>query len=332
MTEPSIASEPGAIEDRRWRATGLVISAIALAAVVWWALDQPAPSLPSGPQELAALAAAVLIYGLATLARGERAFWLLRISGAQPVRGDAYGLTVVSYMGNNVLPARGGDAIRVYLQAPRAQTSMRTVIGTLIAERLLDVAVLLTLFVLLAYVVLRGIEAPDATPLTIAAAVLAAIAAAVALTLYLARHRDAVRRLLGFAAPIVAPTRELRGRRGLAMLGLTFVIWALEAGTYLAAAGAVDLGMTPVEALYVVALASVFVLIPSGPGYVGTLDAAILFGARAIGASGAEAVSYLLTVRFVLLVPITIAGFLILVLRYGGLGQVRAHPAGTDPA
>ena len=54
-------------------------------------------------------------------------------------------------MGNNVLPARAGDAIRVVLMAPRANTSNRTVVGTLVAERLLDVAVLLVLFVVVGY-------------------------------------------------------------------------------------------------------------------------------------------------------------------------------------
>ena len=54
-------------------------------------------------------------------------------------------------MGNNVLPARAGDAIRVVLAAPRAETSKRTVVGTLLAERLLDVVVLVVLFVVVGY-------------------------------------------------------------------------------------------------------------------------------------------------------------------------------------
>ena len=54
-------------------------------------------------------------------------------------------------MGNNVLPARAGDAVRVVLMAPRADASKRTVVGTLVAERLLDVGVLLVLFVVVGY-------------------------------------------------------------------------------------------------------------------------------------------------------------------------------------
>jgi uncharacterized membrane protein YbhN (UPF0104 family) len=105
---------------------------------------------------------------------------------------------------------------------------------------------------------------------------------------------------------------------------MSFAVWAAEAATYLAVSGAVDLSMSPLDALYIVAVASVFVLIPSGPGYIGTLDAAVLFGVKAIGGSSAEAVSYLLMLRFVLLVPITLAGLVLLLARYGGLHRPPA--------
>jgi uncharacterized membrane protein YbhN (UPF0104 family) len=300
---------------------------ISLAGVVWWATQQSAPKLPSGPTEIASLAGAIALYAAATLLRGERWWWLLQRGGAQSTRTDAYSLVAVGYMGNNVLPARGGDAMRVYLQTPRARMSMRQVIGTLLAERLLDLATLLTLFAVLTYGVLRGIDAPDGTRLAAVAVAVAALAGVTTTVVYLARHHAMVRRVLGFVGPMTVATRELQGRHGLAMAGLTLAIWTSEAATYLATSGAVGLGMSPIEALYVVALASVFVLIPSGPGYAGTLDAAILFGVRAIGGSGSQALSYLITLRFVLLVPITIAGLTLLIARYGGWSRVRTQRA-----
>ena len=331
-----MASAPAAAEargrNRLLRAAGWAISLGSLGGVVWWASKQPAPRLPDSRGELVALAAAVTIYAGATLIRGERAYRLLARSGARPTRADAYGLTVVGYMGNNVLPARGGDAMRVYLQAPRAATSMRNVIGTVVAERALDAATLLSLFVLLAYGVLQGIDAPDGTRLAIIAGVVALVAGAVAVGAYLARHHPAVARALGFLAPMATATRSLRGHHGALMLALTVVIWALEAATYLMVAEATGLAMDPVEALYVVALASVFVLIPAGPGYAGTLDAAVIFGVRAIGGGGGEAVSYLITLRFVLLVPITIAGLVLVLTRYGGWARARKSASGSETA
>lgn len=327
MTVPRAAERATARRERWPRVLGLAISLASVAGVVWWATRQRAPELPSGAAEIGALTGAVAVYAAATLVRGERWWRLLRRGGARPSRTDSYALTAIGYMGNNVLPARGGDAMRVYLQAPRARTGMREVIGTLLAERLLDAGTLLTLFAVLAYGVLHGIDAPDGTRLVLIVAAIVALAGIAGLVVYVARHHPLIRRMLGFVGPMTMATRELRGVYGLAMVGMTLAIWCLEAATYLAAAGAVGLGISPLEALYLVALASVFVLIPSGPGYAGTLDAAVLFGVRAIGGSGSEAVSYLLALRFVLLVPITGAGLALLVARYGGWSRVRAPRA-----
>jgi hypothetical protein len=75
--------------------------------------------------------------------------------------------------------------------------------------------------------------------------------------------------------------------------------------------------MSLLESLYLIGLAGVFVLVPSGPGYAGTLDAALLFGAGAIGASPELSLSFLLVARFVVFVPITIAGLALMVTTYG---------------
>ena len=145
---------------RRWSPLsllGIVVSILALAGVVWWASKQQAPKLPHTAGEIAALIGAIALYAVATVVRSERWQRLLEDEGANPRRPDTYALTVVGYMGNNVLPARAGDAIRVVLMAPRANTSNRTVIGTLVAERLLDIAVLLVLFVVVGYGLLGNV-------------------------------------------------------------------------------------------------------------------------------------------------------------------------------
>ena len=79
--------------------------------------------------------------------------------------------------------------------------------------------------------------------------------------------------------------------------------------------------------LIMVALASVFAMIPSGPGYAGTQDAAVATGVKALGGTGSTAVGYLLMLRFVIVVPITLLGLILLVTRYGGLKNLRAARA-----
>ena len=64
-------------------------------------------------------------------------------------------------------------------------------------------------------------------------------------------------------------------------------------------------------------------MIPSGPAYAGTVDAAAIIGITALGATSAHAVAYVVMLRFVIVVPITIVGLVLLAARYGGLGRLR---------
>jgi hypothetical protein len=66
-------------------------------------------------------------------------------------------------------------------------------------------------------------------------------------------------------------------------------------------------------------------LIPAAPGYIGTYDAAVIFAVGAVSTASKSTIpSYLLLLRFVLFIPITVAGFGLLVFRYGGLSRIRA--------
>jgi uncharacterized membrane protein YbhN (UPF0104 family) len=275
----------------------------------------------SGGEWLAALGAA-LLYGLATLVRSERWHRLLEDEGARPSRVDTHALNVVGYMGNNLLPARAGDAIRVVLMAPRAAASMRTVVGTLLAERLLDVGLLVVLFVIVGWGLL-GEVGGDKVELVLLAAGGLAVALGIA---YLLVRRNA--RIMGFLAPIASATLGLRrAHHGLRLLGITMVIWSIEAAVWMATGAAVGFGMTPIEGIYIVALASVFAMIPSGPAYAGTQDAAAIIGIKALGGTSAQAVAYVVMLRFVIVVPITLVGLALLMTRYGGLGKLRSARA-----
>jgi len=318
-TEPAVGRRPRP----GLRSVGWIVSALLLAAVVWWALRQPAPELPTAPSDLAALAAAVALYAAVTLVRGERWRLLLEDSDASMGRKEAFCLTVVGYAGNNVLPARGGDVMRVVLGAAKGSTSRRAVVGTLVAERLLDVVILAAIFVVLALTIAGGAGLPSGRTLTLLLAAGAVVLLVAAGAVGWLVRRGAWQRVKAFLAPMAASTRNLRGRHGGRMLGLTVVIWAIEAGVWGSVGASVNLGMGPLEALYLVSLASMFSLIPSGPGYAGTQDAAALIGVRAIGGSSRAAITYLILVRFVLLVPITLAGLLLLATRYGGLTRWR---------
>lgn len=302
---------------------GILVSIATLVAIAWWASKQDPPELPTSGSDLAALGAAVVLYFVACAVRGERWQVLLERNGAQPSRPDTYGLIAVGYLGNNVLPARAGDALRVVLLVPRARTDARTVIGTLVAERLCDVLVLGLLFLLLAYGLLSGAGTDlFGDRLDTAALVAAAVLALCVLVAVVLHTRGHLERVVDFLRPLAAATTNLRGGHGAEVLALTVVVWALEGSVWYLTALAADLGIDMVEALYLLALSSMLVLIPAGPGYAGTMDAAILIGSRALDRSASAALTYLILLRFVLMVPITVAGLIIGVTRYGGVQRL----------
>jgi glycosyltransferase 2 family protein len=309
--------------NRRFALIQALVSLIALVAVVWWASHQDTPEIPSTSAAIEWLAAAAMLYALATLLRGERWHRILHLSDNEARRSDSYALVTVGYMGNNVLPARAGEMLRVMLLSRRTGAGKRALLGTVVAERLLDAIALTAIFVVVVYGVLRKTTLPNDRPLLAAGVALAAIAVG-ALVVRILHRRGALERVRTFVRPLAGASRALLSREGIALLAVSFAIWAMEGSVYLAAAHASGLDLSGTGALYLVALTNLFAMLPAAPGYVGTFDAAVIFGVKAVGGTGSAAVSYLLLLRFALFVPITIVGLIVMVTRYGGWSRVRA--------
>jgi uncharacterized protein (TIRG00374 family) len=308
--------------NRRFALIQAIFSLVALAAVVWWASKQDAPELPSGAGSYAWLGAALALYAVATLLRGERWHRILETTGVRTARGDCYALTTVGYMGNNVLPARAGELLKVVLLSTRCDATKRTLLGSVVAERILDLVALALIFMVVVYGALSSSVLPTDRPLIIAGGgVLLLVAAAI--VLWALRRHHVFDRVRDWLRPLADAPRALLGKDGALLLAGTFVLWAFEAAVYLAVARAVDLDFSATGALYLVALTNFVAALPAAPGSIGTFDAAVAFGARRLGASGSMAVTSMLLLRFVLYIPITLVGLVILVARYGGWSRLR---------
>ena len=307
---------------KRFALFQVIVSLIALGAVVWWASHQDAPQIPSSGEAIAYMVGAALLYTLATVVRAERWRSILGLIDVRAKRSDCYALTTVGYMGNNVLPARAGEALRVVLLDARTQAGKRSLLGTIVAERLLDAIALGAIFVVTVYGVLEGDVLPTDRPLLIAGTGFVVLVLA-AVVFSVLRRRGMLQRLRDFARPLAGAPRALMSRTGLGLLVVTFGLWALEGGVYLTVARAVELDISTSGAFYLVALTNFVAALPAAPGSIGTFDAAVAFGAKALGGHGAVVVSYLLLLRFILYVPITVVGLAVLVVRYGGWARLR---------
>lgn len=310
--------------NRRLALIQAALSLVALGAVIWWALHQDAPSFPDSAGALALLGLAIVIYGAATAVRAERWHHILKLTDVHASRPDCYGLTTVGYMGNNVLPARAGEALRVVLLSQRTGAGKRTVTGTIVAERVLDVIALGTILAAVVTLTIKDRDVlPTEQPLLIGSVLVAVVIVGIAGLEFL-RRRGSMVRVREFVRPLADAPRALVRKEGVLLLGATYVLWLLEGAVYLAVAESVNLNISVSGALYLVALTNFVAALPAAPGSIGTFDAAVAFGARALGGAGAVVVSYLLMLRFVLYVPVTIVGLVVLVARYGGWARLRS--------
>lgn len=310
--------------NRRFALIQALVSLVALGAVVWWASNQESPHIPTGGDALAWILAALGLYVVATLVRAERWHQILDHTGVNAKRSDCYALTTVGYMGNNVLPARAGEALRVVLLSPRCDASKRTIISSIVAERALDVIALLTIFIVTVYGVLSTSEVlPTDRPLLVTGIGILLLVAGVVAVWILRRHH-VFERVRDWLRPLADSPRALVSRWGLVLLAGTFLLWTIEASVYWSVARAVDMDISIGGALYLVALTNFVAALPAAPGSLGTFDAAVAWGTHRLGAAGSMAVSYVILVRFVLYVPITIVGLVVLVTRYGGWSRLRS--------
>jgi hypothetical protein len=319
------ATAPQLVEARRparWsRILAAVISVVSLAAVVVWAAGQERPRFPTAAGDLALLGLAIGLYAVATVLRGWRWHVILRQAGVSHRAIDAYALVPVGYMGNAVLPARGGEVMRMFLLAGRSDARRREVLGSILSERVLDAVTLALLFIALTFAGIAN------SPLGEEPAILALAAlglGAVGLAGYLAlRRRGRFDRFATLVRPVVRASRPLIGPTGLVLGGATFAVWLVEGVIFWLVAQSLSLDVSLAEGCSLLVLTSFMSLVPAAPGYVGTFDAAVVFGLEALKVTGGQAVAYALLVRFVLFFPITVAGLILLVARYGGLRQLR---------
>ena len=303
------------------RAAWIVVSLISLGAVVWWASRQHAPKMPTNAAGASWLAASLGAYALALVLRGWRWHRILKLARIPHARADAFWLMLVAYMGNTVLPLRGGEVLRISLLGSRTTARVREVIGTVIAERILDVATLAVVFAVLTW---TGVDGAPTGKIAAYIAAGAVVFAACGLIGYLALRRRG--RFDVFAArirPYAHASKLFAHAEGITLAGMSALIWLFEGTTVLLVGRSLGIHLSLLAALLTNVIASLFSALPAGPGYAGSYDAGILLGLHAAKVNGGAAVGFLLLVRAVVFIPVTIVGLIVLVTRYGGLRRNR---------
>ncbi|PKO23490.1 MAG: hypothetical protein CVU38_03825 [Chloroflexi bacterium HGW-Chloroflexi-1] len=211
---------------------------------------------------------------------------------------------------NFMIPGRWGELARAYLAGDEAGISKAYVLGTLAAEKLLDLVVLALLVVaMLPFIALPDWLATRVGPVVISALVVTVGAAALlggrGLWLKIA---DRALRLLPPATAARWQGRIVAGLDGLTALGSpraaiaiwswTAVFWLMAATTNWLLLLAFDLPPSPLIALFVLAVLQGGVAIPSTPGKIGVFHYLCILALSVFGVSASSGFGYGLVLHF----------------------------------
>jgi uncharacterized membrane protein YbhN (UPF0104 family) len=307
-------------------AVGLAFLGLALRGI-----DLPAVRGTLAAASPAWLGAAVLALAAGYAARIVRWRELLRPARADIAAADCAGPLLAGFALNNLLPLRAGDMARAFAFRDRLRIAGPEVLGSLVAERVLDLGALVAFFA-------AGLGALGTTHVP---GMLLGIAVGAGVGCGLV-----------FVAAIVTPGtawERLRGRRGAAgtlgrvlgaleilrvprrlarLLALTLGAWACEAVMFLAVARSLALDLPTAAAPAILGAANLVTMIPGTPGHLGTFDFFARTSVAALGVSADAATAYAFAVHFVVWAPITAAG--IVALTIGGVGLKEAVRRGRE--
>lgn len=269
-----------------------------------------------------------IILGLSFLAIGYAfriiRWWLMLRSIAPELRvGSCAGPFLSSIALNNLLPFRAGDVMRVIGFCRQLTLPASSVLGSLVLERLLDLATILLVF----FATFPSVS-PEGflSDILVTARWLAALCvgvlglvivmpercAALAQTVadVLHRHRwERFARVARWVSDFFSSLALMRARQHIVpLVGLSLGAWCMEGALFAAVAKGVHIAEPGIAPWFALSTGTLGTLLPSTPGYVGTFDYLTMVGFLAHGFSQSISAICALLIHVVLWVPQTIVG------------------------
>ena len=332
--EPAGAEGPPSLTERivnRRTLASLAAAAVIVGVAVWrapidWA-DAWHRILHANPL---LYLAAVAVYYASFLVRAYRWHVLLTNAGEERPTRPLIGIIVTSFFVNCVVPAKMGDVYRAYLARVKLQVSGAKAFGTIIAERLLDLCVLMALLIAAGAVVFWHRAPGVLVPYVLAGTLVCLAGVGVILTMRAGRGQRLLRLL-----PEAIFHRYENFRVGtvhslgrFTTLGVTTVaVWMCEGarlGLVVWALGITGLGAS--QFLLIALVAALLTTIPFLPGGLGLVEAGMVGVLIAVGGIGQQAaISVALLDRSISYGSVVVIGFVVFMVTH--LQSARPQPA-----
>ena len=210
---------------------------------------------------------------------------------------------VLSWFANCVVPAKLGDAYRGYLLKKNANTSFGRTIGTIFAERVMDVFALVTLLLIASLAVFRG-SLPASLRLPVFAGIALVVVGGIglaALFLFGARLQELVPgRVRPVYERITHGIKTSFARRGLLGVAvLTSAVWIMEGLRLFLVATAFGVELSPASSLLVALLASLLTIMPLTPAGLGVVEGGTIIALKLLDVGAIDAGSIAIVDRII---------------------------------
>ena len=298
LTEPAPDSAalrpPGRLLTRR-TVLSLVAAAVIVVVAVWRApIDWSDAWSRIRHANVGLYLAALIVYQASFLVRSWRWKLLLRNAGEDRPTLPLVPILVVSFFVNCVVPAKMGDVYRAYLARLRQRVPVARALGTIIAERLLDLVVLMGLLLIAGAIVFRDRAPAVLIPYLVAGVAVCAAGIAAILVMRAGRGQRLLRllpeavfhRYESFRMGTVASFRHLE-----VLIPLTALVWGMESARLALVVLALGDGgaLGPAQLLLIALVAALLTTVPFLPGGLGLVEAGMVGVLVSVGGLGRNA-------------------------------------------
>lgn len=240
------------------------------------------------------------------------------------------------YLASNVLPGRVGEAVRLVLLASDQPVGAARVLSTILIERLLDLLSLLAMLVLLLPFLHELPEWMMRSAQVLGIGAILGTVVIVVLSYWkerVLRWSHAVLRHIRFLdRPGVYTSIEhlidgfaaLRGRRGPALIALSFAAWGAVLVETFSIRMAVGSTVPMTAMIFALIVTSLGMVVPATPGYIGVFHGLVVLSLAPFGVPQTNAMSVALVWHAVNYIVLSLAGLIMLAIHGTSLGQVLA--------
>lgn len=268
--------------------------------------------------------AALVLYYLSFVARAIRWRWMLKQAGlseengfAIPAQRGMLEIFLLSWFVNCVVPAKLGDAYRCYLLKRRSGAPISRSLGTILAERLTDLAVLFITMAIAGIIAFRGHMPSEATRTLTIGSILLVVGGIAVVALWFGRHvverRLPERLRLQFSQlheSIFACLRE-----PWKPVGISILIWVADGMRLYLVARSLSGGVSFSVAQFVSLMSALLTILPITPAGLGVVEVAMIGVLKLVDVNASLAGSIALMDRLITYWSLVVVGLILYIRR-----------------